>query len=73
MNNDTTATVGQKSFPERRCAYPPCQGLFTPKIGKQRYCRGSHRVLDYQQNRFNQAVDAEVEKRLHAMGVGGAH
>ena len=54
----------RKKFPERICQYRRCGDPFDPKTENQIYCSKSHKVAEWNLQKFAKAVDAEVERRL---------
>ena len=60
----------------RPCAFKRCGKVFQPVVAHQDYCRVSHRIMAFQEKKFDKAVEAAVQKRLQEMGIihkNGSH
>jgi len=79
MNNEGTATEISRTpqrWPDRPCSWAGCRlgpdggrKIFPPKVEHQEYCCESHRVLASRKRKFDAAVEAEVARRIQAMGT----
>lgn len=59
----------RKKFPPRRCELPDCGEDFDPKTENQKFCSKSCKQLAWAERKFEQAVQAEVDRRLRDMGI----
>lgn len=54
----------QKKLLKRACAYRACGQRFQPKKENQIYCSSTHKVYEFNERKFDAAVEAEVLERL---------
>lgn len=60
----------QRKFSECSCHYRHCGESFDPKTKNQLYCSKSHKVAEWNLQKFEKAVEAAVQERLRQLGYG---